>query len=231
MPSSRALAVGLVLFGAGCGASSPPPPEPPDDPVIIAAPAPPPAQDKPALALASDEPLSQDEPDEVPPPPEVAPEPRPSPWLAGPTQPDDAHLSGGELLVEAPIAYETGKRTLTPESDPALARVAAFLQAKPEVTLLRVEVHSDSMGSSTANLALTQARAHAVTKALVALGVSCRRLIPVGFGEDRPIADNATAEGRAKNRRTSFFVAALRGKPVAGRPVDGGGQVSADPCN
>lgn len=61
-------------------------------------------------------------------------------------------------------------------------------------------------------------------------GVACERLLPVGFGETKPIADNRTATGRAQNRRTEFVPVALRGKVIGGLPPDGGGQIAGDAC-
>jgi OOP family OmpA-OmpF porin len=136
----------------------------------------------------------------------------------------------GEFVVRDPIVFRTGKDQLEPESIPALGVVASYLRAKPEVTLLRVEVHTDSMGDDQANQVLSELRALTVARFLVANGIDCRRLVPVGFGETKPIAPNITAEGRATNRRTAFFTAAVRGKALNRRPVDGGGKIAGDVC-
>jgi OOP family OmpA-OmpF porin len=138
--------------------------------------------------------------------------------------------NGHQLAIPDPIVFQTGKAELKPESIPALGVVESYLRAKPDVTLLRVEVHSDSMGDDVANQLLSERRALTVARFLVAKGIDCRRLIAVGFGETRPIAPNTTAEGRAMNRRTTFAIAALRGRPVAGMPVDGGGKIGGDAC-
>lgn len=63
------------------------------------------------------------------------------------------------------------------------------------------------------------------------MGADCKRLIAVGFGSTKPVADNNTAEGKAANRRVSFINAALRSRPIGGMPVDGGGKVAGDICN
>jgi len=139
-------------------------------------------------------------------------------------------LKGHELVVPHPIAYETGKATLKPESEAALDHVKGYLAAKSLVSTLRIEVHTDSMGGAEFNQAMSEKRALEVAKALVAKGVDCKRLLPVGFGETKPIADNKTVDGRAANRRTSFFNAALKGRAIGGMPVDGGGKVAGDPC-
>lgn len=139
-------------------------------------------------------------------------------------------LDGNALKVPFPIAFETGKATLKPESAEALTYVAAYLEAKSYVSTLRVEAHTDAQGNDAYNQTLTEKRALAVTKALVAKGVDCKRLLPVGFGESKPVADNQTPEGRAANRRTTFANAALRGKAIGGLPLDGGGKIAGDPC-
>lgn len=215
-----------ALFALACGASAEPPAEHAPS-IVIAAPA---ATPEPMPAL--DEPEAATSQAEEPPAPveEEARAPAPSPWLAGPTKPDTIVLRGGELVLPDPILFLTGKPELSPASDKPLDAVAAFLSAKPEITMLRIEGHTDSRGSADANLALSGKRALAVAKALVARGVDCRRLLPVTFGETKPIADNTTAEGRAQNRRMTLVIAALKGKPVGGMPLDGGGKMSGDPC-
>ncbi|MDI1449367.1 OmpA family protein [Polyangium sp. 6x1] len=230
MRSPRFLAFLLVFaaLGSGCGGTTPPPEPPPVDLT-----APPKASPAPsAVAAAEDPPEPEPEPE-----PEPAPEPRhpaenpgPSPWLAGPTSPGSFALEGGRLVVKEPIEFDTGKDSLKPTSGPALDFVTAFLQAKPDVTLLRIEGHSDSLGSAPLNLELSGRRALSLARALAARGVDCRRLLAVGFGEVKPIADNRTEEGRRQNRRMEFVVAALKGRAVMGMPVDGGGRVAGDAC-
>jgi OOP family OmpA-OmpF porin len=137
----------------------------------------------------------------------------------------------GQALKTGPVTFEANSDKLKAEAEPVIAQVASYLGDKPYVTLLRVEVHSDAQGSSAYNQTMTEKRALAVAKALVSRGVDCKRLVAVGFGETKPIADNRTAEGRAQNRRTVFVNAALRGRPIGGLPVDGGGKVAGDVCH
>jgi OOP family OmpA-OmpF porin len=61
-------------------------------------------------------------------------------------------------------------------------------------------------------------------------GVACSRLLPVGFGSNKPVAPNDTPDNKAKNRRISAVNAALKGRAIGGMPVDGGGHVAGDPC-
>jgi OOP family OmpA-OmpF porin len=95
---------------------------------------------------------------------------------------------------------------------------------------MRIEVHTDNTGGSAFNQSLSEKRALEVAKALVAKGVDCKRLVPVGFGETKPRGDNSTPEGKALNRRTMFVNAGLRGRPIGGMPVEGGGKLAGDPC-
>ncbi len=133
-------------------------------------------------------------------------------------------LEGGALKLPGPLVFEVGKATLKPESDAVLDFVKGYLEAKPAVTLLRVEGHTDSMGDPAANQALSEARAASVVAALVNRGVDCGRLLAVGFGGAKPTSPNDTPEGRALNRRMVFVNAALRGRPIGGLPIDGGGK-------
>jgi len=139
-------------------------------------------------------------------------------------------IKDNELVVPYVIVYETAKATLKPESGEAIGYVKGYLANKSYISTLRIEVHTDSMGGTESNQLLSEKRALEVAKTLVAKGVDCKRLIPVGFGETKPVADNKSAEGRAQNRRTTFVNAALRGKAIGGMPLEGGGKVAGDPC-
>ncbi|MCK6548269.1 OmpA family protein [Myxococcota bacterium] len=139
-------------------------------------------------------------------------------------------LSGNELVVPGAIVFETGGAALKPESEAALEHVAAYLADKTYISTLRIEGHTDGDGKPAEQQALSEQRALAVARWLVKKGVDCKRLLPVGFGGSKPVAANDSAEGKAKNRRTSFVNAALRGRAIGGMPLDGGGQVAGDPC-
>lgn len=131
-------------------------------------------------------------------------------------------LEGDRLVLPGPIVF-TGE-ALDPASDPALEHARGYLAAKPSVTLLRVEGHASDQPQS-------ERRAVAVARWLIAHGVDCKRLIAVGFGPTKPIADSSTPEGRAENTRIALHNAQLRGKAIGGAPADGGGQLAvADLC-
>ena len=99
-----------------------------------------------------------------------------------------------------------------------LEQLKIFLDENPQVTKLRVEGLTDNVGQPADNEKLSGERALTIKKWLVDKGVVKERLIAVGFGEKKPIADNSKEEGRAQNRRTEYYVEELDGKKVA----DGG---------
>ncbi len=109
------------------------------------------------------------------------------------------------LLSGARIEFPSGSATIAASAGPLLDRIAEVAKACPGT--LRIEGHTDGTGSRAANQALSQARAEAVLDALASRGVSRDRLIAVGFGPDEPVASNATAEGKARNRRIELHVA------------------------
>lgn len=116
------------------------------------------------------------------------------------------------------------------ESEAALLLIKKYLEDKSYISLLRVEAHTDNTGNAEANLLLSQKRAAAVCQKLIAMGVDCMRLLPVGFGGTKPVADNSSPEGTSQNRRITFANAGLKGKAIAGMPVDGGGTIVENPC-
>jgi OmpA-OmpF porin, OOP family len=139
-------------------------------------------------------------------------------------------LEGNEVKPTGEIQFKTGSTELLPGSEVALQHIKKYLDDKSYISTLRIEVHTDNIGNAQSNQTLSEKRAEVIADKLVALGVDCNRLLPVGFGGTKPVADNSTVEGKAQNRRISFVNAALRGKAIGGMPADGGGKVAANPC-
>jgi outer membrane protein OmpA-like peptidoglycan-associated protein len=110
-----------------------------------------------------------------------------------------------ELLARSRIEFASGQASITPAGAAVLDRLADAVKACPGA--LRLEGHTDNVGDAERNRALSQARADAVKTALVQRGVESSRLATLGLGADRPRADNATAEGRAENRRIEIHPA------------------------
>jgi OmpA-OmpF porin, OOP family len=111
----------------------------------------------------------------------------------------------GVISTAGAIYFRTGSAELDHASDPILISIADVANRCPGV---RIEVsgHTDSVGSPRANQELSDARAHSVLDFLVVHGVRPERITAIGYGDTRPIASNATEEGRARNRRIEFRV-------------------------
>ena len=101
------------------------------------------------------------------------------------------------------INFKTGSSEILPGSFAILDRALKVLQDFPDVNL-EISGHTDNKGGAAYNLNLSQHRADSVKLYFVSRGIASSRLISVGYGKDRPIADNSTASGRATNRRTEF---------------------------
>ncbi len=137
----------------------------------------------------------------------------------------DVTLDGNNLVLPAPLTFEAGTAKLT--NPDALAPVVAFMEKRSFVSTVRVEGHV--AGAADAQK-LSAARALAVARALVAKGVDCKRLLPVAFGDTKPVAAGDTPEGKARNTRVELVNAALRGHAIGGMPLDGGAPSAGDPC-
>ncbi len=103
------------------------------------------------------------------------------------------------------VNFETNSSRLTESAKRILDEVAEELKHYPTVRI-EVQAHTDSDGSAQYNQWLSERRAQSVIDYLVQKGISARRLIPMGYGETKPIADNSTEEGKARNRRVEFVV-------------------------
>jgi outer membrane protein OmpA-like peptidoglycan-associated protein len=104
------------------------------------------------------------------------------------------------------IYFDFDKATIKPESRPALEDAAKILYENPTI-MVEIQGHTDSIGSDKYNQRLSEKRAKAVVNYLVEdLGIDSGRLTAKGYGESRPVATNATDEGRALNRRVEFVV-------------------------
>ncbi|MDP2363992.1 MAG: OmpA family protein [Ignavibacteria bacterium] len=102
------------------------------------------------------------------------------------------------------INFDSGKSTINNESIPIVEQIIEMMKQAKDIKL-SVEGHTDSDGSNESNLKLSDARAKAVVDAIVKGGIDGARLSSAGFGEEKPIADNSTDEGKAKNRRVELI--------------------------
>lgn len=116
----------------------------------------------------------------------------------------DRMVSDGKFITYG-ITFDIGKSTIKPESMGEINRIVKLMSENPELKF-SVEGHTDNTGSATNNQSLSEARSQAIVDKLVEMGVDAGRLTAVGKGQNNPIADNSTDEGRAKNRRVEFVV-------------------------
>jgi OmpA-OmpF porin, OOP family len=101
------------------------------------------------------------------------------------------------------INFEAGRADIKPESQAIIQQVADMLKQEPGLRI-SVEGHTDNVGSPAANLALSESRARSVMNALAAKGIDKGRLTAKGWGQTKPVADNTTTDGKAKNRRVEI---------------------------
>jgi outer membrane protein OmpA-like peptidoglycan-associated protein len=113
---------------------------------------------------------------------------------------DTINLAGRVALY---INFDTGKAAIRPDSRQIIDQIAGMLNDEPALNIT-VEGHTDSTGDPAGNLRLSEMRAAAVVAALVERGIDGARLSAVGYGRTKPIANNGTEEGRAKNRRVEL---------------------------
>lgn len=111
-----------------------------------------------------------------------------------------------KIVITQKVHFEFNKAIIRPVSYPILDDVAYLLKINPQIKKVRVEGHTDWIGGDAYNQRLSEKRAGSVRDYLVEKGIAPERLEAVGYGEARPIADNNTTQGRARNRRTEFTV-------------------------
>jgi OOP family OmpA-OmpF porin len=120
-------------------------------------------------------------------------------------------VTAGEMLnalnkdgfIALYINFDTGKADIKPESEPTIAQIVTLLKDNPDLKV-SIEGHTDNVGTPASNKTLSEARAKSVMDAVIKGGVEASRLSAVGWGQERPVADNRTEEGRAKNRRVEI---------------------------
>jgi outer membrane protein OmpA-like peptidoglycan-associated protein len=111
----------------------------------------------------------------------------------------------GLIVNLSDVLFDTGKYTLKPDAREKLAKVSGILLAYPNLKV-QVEGYTDNVGGDQYNLTLSQQRGDAVRAYLVSQGVSPDNITATGYGMSNPVADNATAAGRAQNRRVNMVV-------------------------
>ncbi|MBW1878848.1 MAG: OmpA family protein [Deltaproteobacteria bacterium] len=120
--------------------------------------------------------------------------------------PSQVEVTAERIELSELVYFETNRADIRPESFLLLDQVASTLLDHPDLTLVRVEGHTDSRGRAEYNLDLSQRRAASVLEYLVERGVERERLQAMGFGETEPLDKRETQEAWAKNRRVDLFI-------------------------
>lgn len=111
----------------------------------------------------------------------------------------------GDVLNLKHVNFATGSAVLTPESAQELGLVVEAMTKNATMTV-EVSGHTDNVGDPLKNQTLSEARAKSVADFVTKRGIDAKRMLAVGFGDTKPLADNATAEGKQQNRRTEFKI-------------------------
>jgi outer membrane protein OmpA-like peptidoglycan-associated protein len=141
----------------------------------------------------------------APPPVQVVEAPKPEP-APEPPAPPKVEVKAEKIELPETVQFEVDSSNLVENSKTLLNEVAAQLKSHPEITKIQIEGHTDSTASHRHNQKLSEQRAAAVKTYLVGRGIDANRMTTKGFGQDKPIADNKTEEGRFKNRRVDFVI-------------------------
>ncbi len=124
-----------------------------------------------------------------------------------PPTPKSIRLTAEKIEILEIVYFDTGKATIQERSNALLQDIATVMKDNPNLKKVRIEGHTDNVGQPARNLGLSQSRAEAVRKFLIEKGgVAADRLAAEGLGDTHPVADNKTADGRAKNRRVEFVI-------------------------
>jgi OOP family OmpA-OmpF porin len=117
-------------------------------------------------------------------------------------------VRNNEIVIHEKVQFDFDKATIKPVSHGLLDEVADVIQKNPQIKRIEVQGHASSEGSADHNQKLSDARASAVMTYLLSKAIANDRLTSKGYGVTKPIADNATEEGREQNRRVQFVILA-----------------------
>jgi len=139
--------------------------------------------------------------------PPALPPPPPPPKAEPPPPPPRVVVKDNKVEITEKIQFEVAKATILPQSFSLMDEITDIIKKNPQIKKLAIEGHASSEGDAARNVKLSDDRAKAVMKYIVDKGVDAGRLSAKGFGAKKPIADNATEEGKEKNRRVEFVIA------------------------
>jgi len=135
--------------------------------------------------------------------PPAAPAPEPAPAVEEPKPAPVEPKAKAPVAMSLKVQFATGKSDIQPKYRGEIEKVAEFMKQNPEATVV-IEGHTDNAASKAYNMTLSQSRADSVKDYLVKeFGIDASRINAVGYGSTKPIASNATKEGRQKNRRVN----------------------------
>jgi outer membrane protein OmpA-like peptidoglycan-associated protein len=137
--------------------------------------------------------------------------------------PEAVRVEGQQIIILQQVNFETASDEIKKDSFGLLGQVASVLKQHPEIARLAVDGHTDNRGAERSNLNLSQRRALSVVRWFIEQGIDARRLEARGFGPRRPLVDNTTDAGRARNRRVEFLIKKRTDRGEAGwkdGPVD-----------
>lgn len=145
----------------------------------------------------------------TPPPAKVEPAPAPPP---------EEPKAGEQIVLPDQIEFETNQAKIkqTPKTLETLNALADLMKKHPHITKLRIEGHTDNVGTDKLNDKLSKQRADAVAKWLTQHEVETQRMVTFGFGAKKPLKPNDSSENRAQNRRTEYYVDEVDGKKIEG---------------
>lgn len=138
--------------------------------------------------------------------PPALPPPPPPPKEEPPPPPPRVVVKDNKVEIGEKIQFEVAKATILPQSFSLMDEITDTIKKNPQIKKLSIEGHASSEGDAARNTKLSDERAKAVMKYIVDKGVEPARLVAKGFGAKKPIADNATEEGKEKNRRVEFVI-------------------------
>ena len=131
--------------------------------------------------------------------------PPPAP-VAEAKAPPRVEVRDNKIEIHEKIQFDFDKATIKAASFDLMNEIASVITKNPQIKRLRIEGHASAEGDAKHNKTLSDERSKAVMKYLTDHGISSKELVAAGYGADRPIADNATEDGREKNRRVEFVI-------------------------
>lgn len=128
------------------------------------------------------------------------------PAIAEAKPPPRVEVRDNKIEIHDKIQFDYDKATIRPESFSLMNEIASVIHKNPQIKKIRIEGNASSEGNAQHNQKLSEDRARSVMKYLTEHGIAAGELASVGYGADRPIADNTTDAGREQNRRVEFVI-------------------------